>query len=173
MFTKRGKGEHLLKFICESAHVCLLHFYTCECIFSQHPPCTPHSSHAFQAGTKFKRCHAMSLEHTVHLVRTSSVANSLQLVQLEMMKALVSTALTMAEGSTESDIRCQHYSYTAFHCSSQHACTLILVSWYRTQGTEPKVGGRCFFAGRHSFAFVRLWYRLDPSSHILQAVEYL
>ena len=116
----------------------------------------------------------MSLEHSVHLARTSSVANSLQLVQLEMMKALVSTALTLTEGSTERDIRCKNYSYTAFHCSSQHTCTLILVSWDRTQGTEQKVGGRWFFAGGHSFALiVRLWYSLDPSSHILQAMEYL
>ena len=45
----------------------------------------------------------MSLEHSVHLVRTSSVANSLQLVQLEM-KALVSTALTLTEGLTKRDI---------------------------------------------------------------------
>ena len=109
----------------------------------------------------------MSLEYSVHLVRTSSVANILQLVQPEM-RALVSTALTLTEGSTERDIRCKNHSYTAFHCSSQHACTLM--SWDRTQGTEPKVGGRCFFAGGHSFAFVRLWYRLDPSSHISSGV---
>jgi len=99
--------------------------------------------------------------------RTSSIGNSLQLVQLELMKALVSTALRVTVCSMKREMRGKN---TAFCCSSQHARTLV--SWDGTQGSEPKVR-KCFFAGGHSFAFVRLWYRLDPSSHILQAVEYL
>jgi len=114
MLTKRGKGE-LLLIVSEVIYerVPTFVFYTCLTLVNASSPCTPHSSHALQTVTKFKRCHAMSMEHSVHLVRTSSVANSLQLVQLEMIKALVCTALTLTEGSTERDNRCKNYSYTA------------------------------------------------------------